>query len=92
MWEAIKRKDSHYIMPFLFVFGFGASFFPSMTGPFLADKGLTLTEYGIYGTIVGAGADDYGFAAAPPDLTASLRGVPDAFRFSSRDWFRTSCV
>jgi predicted MFS family arabinose efflux permease len=53
LWAAIKRRDSFYILPFLFWFGFGAAFFPVMTGPFLADKGLTLTEFGIFGTIVG---------------------------------------
>ena len=53
LWQAIIRIDSRFIMPFLFIYGFGAAFFPSMVGPFLADKGLTLAEYGIFSVIVG---------------------------------------
>lgn len=53
LWQAISRIDSRFIMPFLFIYGFGAAFFPSMVGPFLADKGLTLTEYGTFSVIVG---------------------------------------
>ena len=49
--KALKRRDSYYIMPFLFMFGFGGAFFGSMIGPFFADKGLTLTEFGILSPI-----------------------------------------
>lgn len=49
--RALKRRDSSYIMPFLFLFGFGGTFFGSMLGPFWADKGLTLTEFGILAPI-----------------------------------------
>ncbi|MCZ6642551.1 MAG: MFS transporter [Gammaproteobacteria bacterium] len=51
--KALKRKDSYYIMPFLFLFGFGGAFFLTMFGPFWADKGLTLTQYGILAPIAG---------------------------------------
>ncbi len=51
--KALKRRDSYYIMPFLFLFGFGGTFFLTMFGPFWADKGLTLTEYGILAPIAG---------------------------------------
>ena len=40
-------------MPFLFLFGFGGAFFLTMFGPFWADKGLTLTEYGILAPMAG---------------------------------------
>ena len=33
------------------MFGFGATFFVAMLGPFWADKGLTLTEFGILSPI-----------------------------------------
>lgn len=51
--KALKRRDSWYIMPFLFFFGFGGTFFVSMLGPFWADKGLTLTQFGILSPIAG---------------------------------------
>lgn len=51
--KALKRRDSYYIMPFLFLFGFGGAFFLTMFGPFWADKGLTLTQYGILSPIAG---------------------------------------
>ena len=54
LWKAFKRKDSAYIMPFMFVFGFGGAFLGSMVGPFWADRGLTLTEYGILSAIATA--------------------------------------
>lgn len=37
--------------PKLFAFGFGVTFFASMVGPFLADKGLTLTQFGVLALI-----------------------------------------
>ena len=54
LWKAFKRKDSAYIMPFMFVFGVGGAFLGSMVGPFWADRGLTLTEYGILSAIATA--------------------------------------
>jgi Na+/melibiose symporter-like transporter len=51
--KALKRKDSNYILPFMFLFGFGGNFFLSMWGPFWADQGLTLTEFGILAPIAG---------------------------------------
>ena len=47
LWKALQRRDSGFILPFAFTWGFGAAFFGSMVGPFFADKGMTLTEYGI---------------------------------------------
>ncbi|MCB1685258.1 MAG: MFS transporter [Pseudomonadales bacterium] len=45
--KALKRRDSLLILPYLFAFGFGGAFFSSMLGPFFADLGLSLTEFGI---------------------------------------------
>ncbi len=45
--KALKRKDSRYILPFIFMFGFGHNFFLAMVGPFWADKGMPLTDFGI---------------------------------------------
>jgi len=45
--KAIKRKDSHYILPFMFMFGMGQVFFLSMVGPFWADQGMSIGQYGI---------------------------------------------
>ena len=57
--KALKREDySKYILPFGFMWGFGVVFMSSMTGPFFADKGLTLTQFGIFApisSIVGSG-------------------------------------
>jgi len=47
----MKRKDSWYIMPYLFGFGFAGAFGGSMALPFLIDKGLTLTQIGILAPI-----------------------------------------
>lgn len=54
LWTAFKRRDSGYIMPFMFIFGFGGGFLGSMVGPFWADRGLSLTEYGILSAIATA--------------------------------------
>lgn len=45
--KALKRRDSRYILPFVFVFGFGNTFFATLLSVFLIDKGLSLTEIGI---------------------------------------------
>jgi MFS family permease len=45
--KLMKRKDSWYIMPYIFGFGFAEAFFRSMMLPFLVDKGMTLTQIGI---------------------------------------------
>jgi len=44
--RALKRKDSHQILPFMFMFGFGHYFFLTMLGPFWADKGMSIGDYG----------------------------------------------
>ncbi|MEJ2131156.1 MAG: MFS transporter, partial [Gammaproteobacteria bacterium] len=51
LWKAVKRPEARYILPFLFCFGFGGAFFGAMVGPFLADKGLSLTQFGILSPI-----------------------------------------
>ena len=54
--NALRQKDSLFIMPFLFLFGFGPAFLGSMVGVFWADQGLSIEEYGILSaTAVGAG-------------------------------------
>lgn len=45
--KALKREDSRYILPFMFMFGFGQLFFTTMLGPFWSDQGMTLTQYGV---------------------------------------------
>ncbi|MEE8397873.1 MAG: MFS transporter [Desulfobacterales bacterium] len=47
----MKRRDSWYIMPFLFGFGFAPAFGGSMFLPFLVDKGLTSTQIPILSAI-----------------------------------------
>ena len=45
-----------FIMPFLFMFGFGPAFLGSMVGAFWADQGLSIEEFGILSaTATGAG-------------------------------------
>ena len=52
----LKQRDSLFIMPFLFMFGFGPAFLGSMVGAFWADHGLSIEEYGILSaTATGAG-------------------------------------
>ena len=47
----LLRPESLYILPFAFFWGFGAGFVGPMIGAFYADKGLTLTAYGILSPI-----------------------------------------
>jgi PAT family beta-lactamase induction signal transducer AmpG len=50
--KALKRRDyRRYILPFGFLYGFGVVFMSSMVGVFFADKGLTLTQFGILAPI-----------------------------------------
>ncbi|MFL2526115.1 MAG: MFS transporter [Candidatus Azotimanducaceae bacterium] len=52
----LKQRDSMFIMPFLFMFGFGPAFLGSMVGAFWADQGLSIEEFGILSaTATGAG-------------------------------------
>ena len=44
--EALKRPDSHSILPFMFMFGFGHYFFLTMLGPFWADQGMSIGDFG----------------------------------------------
>jgi MFS family permease len=44
---AVKRRDSRYILPFMFLFGYGQHFFLTMLGPFWADQGMSISEYGL---------------------------------------------
>ena len=54
--NVLKQRDSIFIMPFLFMFGFGPAFLGSMVGAFWADQGLSIEEYGILSaTATGAG-------------------------------------
>lgn len=45
--KALKRKESAYILPFMFMFGLGHHFLLTMIGPFWSDQGMSLTQYGI---------------------------------------------
>ena len=52
----LRQRDSMFIMPFLFMFGFGPAFLGSMLGAFWADQGLSIKEYGILSaSAIGAG-------------------------------------
>ena len=42
----LLRPESLYILPFAFLWGFGAGFVGPMIGPFYYDNGLTTIEYG----------------------------------------------
>lgn len=69
--KAIRRPESRYIPPFVFMLGFGGTFFGSMVGAFFADRGLTLTQFGILSpisAILGAGLG----ALATPWLVARI--------------------
>ena len=68
---SLRRRESIYILPYLFLFGFGGAFFTSMVGPFLADKGLTLTQFGILAPVSAIAAFGAG-AVATPFLVARL--------------------
>ena len=62
---SLRRQESAYILPFLFLFGFGGAFFTSMVGPFLADKGLTLTQFGMLAPVSAIAAFGAGAVATP---------------------------
>ncbi len=63
--KAVRRPESKFILPFLFTFGFGGAFFGSMVGPFLADKGLTLTQFGVLAPIMAIAGAGAGALATP---------------------------
>ena len=65
LWKALRRRESRYILPYLVVCGFGGTFFGSMLGPFFADKGLTLTEFGILSPIAAIAGTGLGALATP---------------------------
>ena len=44
----LLRPESLYILPFGFFWGFGAGFVGPMMGAFYADKGLSMTAYGLF--------------------------------------------
>ena len=44
---SLFRRDSWYILPFMFFFGFGGSLGPTMIPAFWADQSLTTTQYAI---------------------------------------------
>jgi MFS family permease len=61
----LRRTESRYILPFLFLFGFGSAFLNAMVGPFLADRGLTLTQFGILAPVSVIAAFGAGAIATP---------------------------
>ena len=44
---SLFRRDSWYILPFMFFFGFGGSLGPTMIPAFWADQSLTTTQYAV---------------------------------------------
>ncbi len=51
--RALARPEARMVLPCMAVFGFGAAFLQSMLGPFFADKGVSLTQFGIVGLFAG---------------------------------------
>lgn len=69
--KAIMRPESLYILPFMFMLGFGGSFAGSMIAPFFVDEGLSLTDWGILqpiSALVGGGLG----AVSTPWLVARI--------------------
>ncbi len=58
--KALKRRDSYWIIPFLFAFGYAGSFMGGLFSPFLVHMGISLPQIGgilpVAGLIGGAGA------------------------------------
>ena len=74
--KLLQRRDSHYIMPFMYLFGFSGAIFNSLMSVFLVDRGFTLTEIGTIvplATFIGMG----GGALVTPLLVSrwGLRGA-----------------
>ena len=56
--NALRRRDSGWILPYLFAFGFAGTYLASLFPAFLVDQGLSLTEIGFVvpiATLVGWG-------------------------------------
>lgn len=51
--RALTRPEARMVLPCMAVFGFGGGFLQSMLGPFFADKGLSLTQFGIVALCAG---------------------------------------
>lgn len=69
----MKRRDSWYIMPFLFGFGFAGAFGGSMFLPFLVDKGMTLTQIAFFSAIAALAGN--GAAALTTPILISRIGL-----------------
>ena len=62
---AVKRKDSHQILPFMFVYGFGQHFFLSMLGPFWADQNLSIADFGMLAAVTAIAGGAVAAVATP---------------------------
>jgi MFS transporter (putative signal transducer) len=51
--RAFTRPESRFIIPYMFVFGFGGSFLGALFSAFLVDKGVALSDIGIILPIAG---------------------------------------
>ncbi|MEL0048953.1 MAG: MFS transporter [Gammaproteobacteria bacterium] len=45
--KLLRRRESRYVLPFMYMFGFSGALFNSLISVFLVDRGFSLTEIGI---------------------------------------------
>lgn len=62
---AVSRKDSRYILPFIFLFGYGQYFFLTMLGPFWADQGMSIGDFGLLSAIAASAGGMLAAATTP---------------------------
>ncbi len=61
LFDTLKRRENHIVLPFLYFFGFQGTFHGAMWAVFMVDMGATLTEIG---TLAGAATISGSAAAA----------------------------
>ena len=63
--KALLQPEARLVLPCMAAFGFGGAFLQSMLGPFFADKGLTLTQFGIVALLAGVLGTGIGALVTP---------------------------
>lgn len=64
--KLLRRSESKRVLAFLFMFGIGQQLIVSMMGPFFADKGLSLAEFGQLAVVCFISGSALGAVVTPP--------------------------
>jgi MFS family permease len=51
LWDTLRRKENHIVLPFLFFFGFQGTFHGAMWAVFMVDMGASNTDLALIGSV-----------------------------------------